>query len=198
MCVSPTEETPSSSVLNSVLRSTGSSPIPSRDRFIGVRAIGTREERRSPEGFGITVGACAVADAGAGAGAEVGAGAGAAAGVGDDAYGVGWRERSGPRSGATACAGRGATGVDDWGRALGAARGATGIGRDSAGGVVCARVASATGGGSGGGGGTGGLKEPVFEVGFAVGSRGVHRSKTDGSCRSGEGELGHGRNCGCD
>ena len=113
MCAaSPTEETPS----NSVLRNTGSSPIPSRERFIGVRATGVREERRSPDGSGITVGARGAAGAGAGAGAGVGvgAGAGAAAGVGDDAYGVGWRERPGPRGGGTACAGLGATGVDVW------------------------------------------------------------------------------------
>ena len=44
----------------------------------------------------------------------------------------------------------------------------------------------------------GGLEELEFGVVFAVGSRGVHRSKTDGSCRSGEGELGHARKCGCD
>ena len=109
VCVSPTEETPS----NSVLRNTGSSPIPSRERFIGVRATGVREERRSPEGFGITVGSCAVVVSEAGVEEGVGVGAGAAAGVGDDTYGVGKRERPGPRSGAVACAGLGATTVVD-------------------------------------------------------------------------------------
>ena len=59
--------------------------MPSRERFIGVLVAGAREERRSPEGSGITVGASASAVAGAGAGV----GAGVAAGVGGDAYGVG-------------------------------------------------------------------------------------------------------------
>ena len=75
MCVSPTEEAPS----NSVLRNTASSPIPSRERFIGVRVTGVREERRSPERFGITVGSCAVAVSEAGVGEGFGVGAGAAA-----------------------------------------------------------------------------------------------------------------------
>ena len=57
--------------------------MPSRERFIGVLVAGAREERRSPEGFGSTVGSCA------GAGAGAGVGAGAAAGVGGDVYGVG-------------------------------------------------------------------------------------------------------------
>ena len=47
VCVSPTGKTPS----NSVLRSTGSSPMPIRERFIGVLVTGAREERRNPEGF---------------------------------------------------------------------------------------------------------------------------------------------------
>ena len=34
--------------------------MPSRERFIGVLVAGAHEERRSPEGFGITVGSCAV------------------------------------------------------------------------------------------------------------------------------------------
>jgi len=55
--------------------------MPSREIFIGVLVAGAREERRSPEGFGITVGASA--------GAGAGVGAGVAAGVGGDAYGVG-------------------------------------------------------------------------------------------------------------
>ena len=59
--------------------------MPSRERFIGVLVAGAREERRSPEGSGITVGA----SAGAGAGAGAGVGAGVAAGVGGDVYGVG-------------------------------------------------------------------------------------------------------------
>ena len=69
--------------------------MPSQERFIGVLVAGAREERRSPEGFGTTVGSCAGAGAGAGSGAGAGAGAGAcdgagaAAGVGGDAYGVG-------------------------------------------------------------------------------------------------------------
>ena len=60
VCVSPTGKTPS----NSVLRSTESSPMPSRERSIGVLvAAGAREERRSPEGFGTTVASCAGAGA---------------------------------------------------------------------------------------------------------------------------------------
>ena len=88
MCVSPTGKTPS----NSVLLSTGSSPMPSRERFIGVLVAGVREERRNPEGSGRTVGSCADgAGAGAGVGAEAAAsvGIGAAAGVDGDVYGVG-------------------------------------------------------------------------------------------------------------
>ena len=49
---------------------------------------GAREERRSPEVFGSTVGSCADG-AGAGAGAGAGVGAEAAAGVDGDVYGVG-------------------------------------------------------------------------------------------------------------
>ena len=110
MCVSPTEETS----LNSVLRTAGSSPMPRRDRFIGTRATGAREERRSPGWFGSAICGCAFAVAVAGAVVIVGAGVGATVGVGDDTYGVGKRERPGPRSGAVACAGLGATtGVDD-------------------------------------------------------------------------------------
>ena len=84
VCVSPTGKTPS----NSVLRSTGPSPMPSRERFIGVLLAGVREERRNPEGFGRTVGSCADG-AGAGAGAGEGDGAETAAGVDGDVCGVG-------------------------------------------------------------------------------------------------------------
>ena len=87
--------------------------MPSRERFITFRAAGAREERRSSEVFGMTVGTCV--DAGAGAGAGVGVGAVIVAGVdGDvptksliDVYGVGKRERPGPCGGTTTCAGLG-------------------------------------------------------------------------------------------
>ena len=69
MRVSPMEETPS----NSVLRSTGSSPMPSRERFITFLATGAREERRKSDGFGRTVDSRA-GSTGAGVGARVGAG----------------------------------------------------------------------------------------------------------------------------
>ena len=84
MCVSPTEKAPS----NSVLRSTGSSPIPSRERFITFLATGAREERRKSEGFGRTVGSC-VGGTGAGVGAKAGVGAEIVADVDGDVYGVG-------------------------------------------------------------------------------------------------------------
>lgn len=135
--------------------------MPSRERFIGRLGTGAREERRSPEGFGITVGACAGADAGADAGAGAGVGAEAAAGAGDGAYGVGWRERPGPRGGSMTRAGLGATGVDI--RALGAARNVVGMLR-FADDDVCARVTSVAGGGSGGGNGVGGLEDAPSRV----------------------------------
>ena len=84
MCVSPTGKTPS----NSVLRRTGSSPMPSRERFITFLVTGAREERRKSEGFGSTVGSCADGT-GASVGAEAGVGAEVTAGVDDDVYGVG-------------------------------------------------------------------------------------------------------------
>ena len=87
--------------------------MPRRDRFIGTRATGAREERRSPGWFGSAICGCAFAVAVAGAVVIVGAGVGATVGVGDDTYGVGKRERPGPRSGAVACAGLGATTVVD-------------------------------------------------------------------------------------
>ena len=58
---------------------------------------------------------------------------------------------------------------------------------------VCARMASVAGGGSGGGNGIGGLEDEPMRACPAE-SRGFHLTKTEGSCRSGDGALGQVRN----